>query len=243
MNRLVSLIMTVYNREKYLHEAISSVLKQTYTNFELLVWDDGSQDNSLEIALSLAEQDPRCRVIQGEHSGHSKALQSSILQSRGEFIGWVDSDDQLIPEALEETVMVLQMNPEVGLVYTNYLLINEQSCIIGEGERCKIPYSPQRILQDFMTFHFRLIRRQVFEQVGGINTDFVYAQDYDLCLRMSEVTKFFHLNRPLYLYRNHQNNISHQKHLEQAYFMNEAVAQAKKRREKVKHFPSLIVNY
>ena len=81
-----------------------------------------------------------------------------------------------------------------------------------------------------MTFHFRLIRRTVFNQVGGINTDFIYSQDYDLCLRLSEVTEVHHVNKPLYFYRAHAENISHQKRLEQIYFMEKAVSEALERR-------------
>lgn len=223
--------MTVYNREKYLEEAINSVLQQTRKDFELLIWDDASTDNSLAIAQSFSKEDSRVKVIMGEHSGHSKSLQSAIAATTGSFIGQVDSDDILCPTALDETAKVLEKNPQVGLVYTNYLAIDRHSNIIGEGERCKITYSKEQILSDFMTFHFRLIRRTVFDRVGGINTDFIYAQDYDLCLRLSEVTEVCHINQPLYLYRTHVENISHQKQLEQIYFMEKAVLQAQKRRK------------
>ena len=210
----ISLVMTVFNRERYLEEAINSVLKQTRKDFELLVWDDGSTDNSVAVAQSLSKQDPRVRVILGEHSGHSKSLQLAITATKGSFIGQVDSDDILNPNALDETAKVLEKNPQVGLVYTNYLVIDQHNNIIKEGDKCKVPYSKERILSNFMTFHFRLIRRTVFNQVGGINTDFIYSQDYDLCLRLSEVTEVHHVNKPLYFYRAHAENISHQKRLE-----------------------------
>ena len=230
----ISLVMTVYNREKYLKEAIESVLQQTRNNFELLVWDDGSRDNSVAIAQSFRKQDSRVRVIIGKHSGHSKSLKSAIAATKGSFIGQVDSDDILDPTALDETAKVLEKNRQVGLVYTNYLLIDECSRIIGEGDRCKIPYSKERILSDFMTFHFRLIRRTAFDEAGGINTNFVYAQDYDLCLRLSEITEVRHVNKPLYFYRTHVKNISHQKKLEQIYFMEKAALHALERRRLAK---------
>jgi cellulose synthase/poly-beta-1,6-N-acetylglucosamine synthase-like glycosyltransferase len=78
-------------------------------------------------------------------------------------VGWVDSDDVLAPTALRETVAVFQAQPAVGLVYTNYQVIDEQGHIKYNGRACQIPYSPDRLLLDFMTFHFRLIRRSVFE--------------------------------------------------------------------------------
>ena len=227
----ISLVMTVYNREKYLEEAINSVLQQTRKDFELLIWDDASTDNSVAIAKSFSKQDSRVRVVVGKHSGHSKSLQSAIEATKGSFIGQVDSDDILAPNALDETAKVLEQNDQVGLVYTNHLVIDPDSNIIGEGARCKVLYSKEQILSNFMTFHFRLIRRTVFDLVGGINTDFIYAQDYDLCLRLSEVTEVCHINQPLYFYRAHAENISHQKRLDQTYFMEKAVSEAKQRRK------------
>ena len=227
----ISVVMAVYNRQEYLKEAISSVLQQTWKDFELLVWDDASTDGSLAIARSFSEQDSRVRVVLGQHSGHSESLQSAIAATSRPFIGQVDSDDILHPTALEKTVKILQANPQVGLVYTNYLVIDRQGEITGEGERCKVPYSRERILSHFMTFHFRLIRRTVFNQVGGINTDFTYAQDYDLCLRLSEVTEVRHVDEPLYFYRTHTGSISQGKKQQQAYFMEKAAEDAKARQK------------
>ena len=87
-----SLVMTVYNRERYLRTAIESVLRQTKEgDFELLVWDDGSTDRSVEIACDCAQRDKRVRVVAAEHQGQTRSLKAAIAQTTGDYIGWVDS--------------------------------------------------------------------------------------------------------------------------------------------------------
>jgi glycosyltransferase involved in cell wall biosynthesis len=209
MTAAISLIITVYNRERYLSAAIESILKQTRTDWELLIWDDGSTDKSVEIARSYAKLDDRIKVVAAKHTGRGQALCDAIANTTGKYLGIVDSDDLLAPEALWETAAVLDSQPNVGMVYTDYLVIDEVGEIKGLGKRCQIPYSKDRLLVDFMTFHFRLMRREVYDAVGGIDPEFKAAQDYDLCLRLSEVTEVVQVKKPLYLYRNHQDNISH----------------------------------
>lgn len=204
----ISLIITSYNREQYLKEAIESILAQSYPYFELLIWDDGSQDNSLRLAQSYADRDTRIRVQAAPHQGLSCSLHDAVAATKYPYLGWVDSDDRLAPTALAETVAILDSQPDTGLVYTNYQNIDAAGSITGIGDRCHIPYSPRKLLVSFMTFHFRLIRRSLYNQVGGINPAFERAEDYDLCLRLSEVTQFYHLKRPLYFYRQHAGNVT-----------------------------------
>lgn len=231
----ISIVMPVYNRDRYVGAAIESILNQTSTDFELLVWDDGSTDNSLIIARHYADRDPRVRVIAAKHHGIALALKSAIAATTGTYIGSVDSDDLLAPTALEETLTILDAHPEVGLVYTNYHVIDENGQDRGLGYRCHIPYSNDRLLIDFMTFHFRLLRRCVYEQVGGINPAFERAEDYDLCLRLAEVTTVHHLERSLYYHRRHAGNVTNRQ-LEMIYWAYKASSQALKRRGLNKHY-------
>jgi glycosyltransferase involved in cell wall biosynthesis len=226
----ISLIITVYNRERYLAEAIESVLAQTRRDFELLIIDDGSTDGSVAIARRYEVQDSRVRVVAATHQGLTKTLKSAIAQTQGVYLGWVDSDDLLAPTAIEETAAVLENQPHVGMVYTDYLVIDEHSTVKGLGKRCQIPYSKERLLVDFMTFHFRLIRREVYDFVGGIDLTFTVAPDYDLCLRLSEVTEIVQIKKPLYLYRNHRENVSHTKQFEQIQGTYLAIKKALERR-------------
>ena len=116
------------------------------------------------------------------------------------------------------------------MVYTNYLEMDGDGNTQQLGKRCRTPYSKERLLVDFMTFHFRLMRRSTFELAGGIDPEFEYIEDYDLCLRLSEITEIYHLQKPLYFYRLHQGNTSKDKQLEQIVLSHKAIANALQRR-------------
>jgi glycosyltransferase involved in cell wall biosynthesis len=225
-----SIVITVKDRDRYLGAAIESVLAQTYNDFELLIWDDGSTDNSVEIARHYEKQDKRVKVLAAFHQGRARSLKAAIAATKGSYLGWVDSDDLLAPTALTQTVAILDSHQQVGLVYTDYLVIDEKDSVKGYGHRCRIPYSKERLLVDFMTFHFRLMRRSVYEMVGGIDEFFELAQDYDLCLRLSEVTEVFPLKKPLYYYRQHNQSVSSLRQVEQIMASKEVIARALVRR-------------
>jgi glycosyltransferase involved in cell wall biosynthesis len=232
----VSLLMSAYNREPFVAQAIQSVLAQTFTDFELLIWDDGSTDNTLARAREAAGGDPRVQIVAGDHAGVIHALNNLAARARGEFIGWIDSDDALAPLALAATVALLDASPDVGMVYTNYITMDEAGRQGGLGRRCQIPYSKDRLLIDFMTFHFRLIRRSIWDQVRGLDPLSETAEDYDLCLRLSEVAEIRHLPRALYIYRVHTQSISAQKRLDQIYASQRAIERALARRKMDKDY-------
>jgi glycosyltransferase involved in cell wall biosynthesis len=226
----VSLILTFHNRSPYLPQALASVQAQAYPNYELILWDDGSTDDSGKIATHHAAQDPRIRHFTAKHQGRNAALRSAHQQAEGDYLGWIDSDDRLTPATLAATVAFLEAEPDVGMVYTDHHIIDTQGNSQGYGHRCKIPYSKDRLLVDFMTFHFRLIRRESFERAGGIDPNFEAAIDYDLCLRLSEITQIKHLKVPLYEYRVHPQSMSHQSHSRQVQYAKAAVEKAIARR-------------
>lgn len=227
---LISLILTTHNRAPYLPIAITSIRNQTYPHFELILWDDGSTDDSLTLAQTYAQQDPRIRLFSAPHQGRARSLIAAHAQATGDYIGWVDSDDRLSPTAIAATAAILNHYPNIGMVYTDYRVINEHDQSQGLGSRCRIPYSRNRLLTDFMTFHFRLLRRTAYEQVGGVNASFPCAMDYDLCLKLSEVTKIHHLPQPLYDYRNHRRSISQEQQGLQIACAQRAVENALQRR-------------
>ena len=230
MKHSISLVTTVYNREKYLAEAIESVLQQTRKDFELLIWDDGSTDNSVEIARSYEKQDSRIKVVAAPHGGNGSALSNAIAQTTGKYLGWVDSDDLLEPEALEKTAEVLKNNTRVGMVYTDCFRIDEEGTMLGLDKRSQLPYSAEKMLTSFMTFHFRLIRRSVYSQVGGVLPEYDRIEDYELCLRLSEATEIQRLPKPLYKYRVHKNSISGSRQEEQGLLSVKVATEALHRR-------------
>jgi glycosyltransferase involved in cell wall biosynthesis len=237
MNPIVSLIMTAHNRQVYLQPAIESALAQTYTNFELLVWDDGSTDDSACIAHNYAQQDPRVRVISAPHQGISTSVNAAVAQTTGQYVGLVDSDDRLAPTALQDTIAILEQHPTIGMVYTDYVVIDADGKERQYGTRTQTPYSKEQLLVSFMTFHFRLLRRHLFEQVGGMDESLQYSVDYDLCLKLSEITEFHHLAKPLYFYRIHSDNqYNHQKRYQQIMCSRQALQNALERRGMAEEF-------
>jgi glycosyltransferase involved in cell wall biosynthesis len=226
----VSLITTLYNRETYLPDAIESVLSQTYPHLELILWDDGSTDDSLAICQHYAAQDPRIRVIAAPHQGRGPAVAQACAIATGKYLGLVDSDDLLAATAIAETVTYLETHPTIGMVYTDYLIMADDSSIKGYGQHCQTPYDKDLLLTSFIIFHFRLLHRSIYEQIGGFDSDFMYCQDYDLCLKVSEVTDIAQLHRPLYYYRHHTQSISCEKRVEQIFYGKQAIENALKRR-------------
>jgi len=232
----VSLLIPAYNREAFVAAAVGSVLRQTYHEFELLVWDDGSTDKTADVAERAAAGDERVKLVRAAHVGLCPSINAAAKQLTGKYFGWVDSDDAIAPNALAETVQFLDSNPDVGMVYTDYLTMDESGRVGGLGSRTKIPYSKDRLLIDFMTFHFRLMRRHIFDRVGGVDESIPGAEDYDLCLRLSEQSEIRKLARPLYFYRVHNKSISTEKRLWQIMQSKEAIARALKRRGMEENF-------
>jgi glycosyltransferase involved in cell wall biosynthesis len=229
----ISLAMTAYNHEAFVAQAIESVLAQTMGDFELIICDDASTDRTPDICREFATRDPRVTF----HSvptnlGNAAALKFAIDHTSPDvpYLAWVDSDDTLAPTALAETSAVLDASTEVGLVYTDYVVTDPQGRPRGLGKRCAIPYSRDRMLIDFMMFQFRLMRRELYDKVGGIEPNDPCAHDYDFCLRLSENTIVHHLKRPLYLYRMHPKMTSVQRRIEQITSSQDAIARALKRR-------------
>ena len=222
--------MTVYNRENYLSLALDSILTQTYPHWHLTIWDDGSTDTSPAIAREYASIDPRIHFIPAPHTGRATALRAAIAASNREYLAWIDSDDLLAPDALAATVAILDANPQFGMVYTDHSIIDDRGKTLGLGARCQIPYSKERLLIDFMTFHFRLIRREIYDLCGGIDLEFPQAQDYDLCLKISEITEIYHHPQPLYYYRVHPETISMGQKVQQTERAAHAVRNAQVRR-------------
>lgn len=226
----ISIITTVRNRERFLEAAVRSVRTQTFTDFEHILFDDGSEDGSLPLARRLAAEDPRLRVIESHHLGVVRALKKAHEHARAPLIGWLDSDDLLVETALEETRDALARDPDAGLVFTDHLLIDEHAGLIPEPPRPKPPFAPEHLLTELLTFHFRLFNRTVFDSCGGIDDSFTTAPDYDFCLRASEVCRFIHLPKPLYCYRQHPGAISSTRRFEQIENSRRAVENALIRR-------------
>ena len=226
----VSILMPVRSRVRFLEAAIRSVLTQSFADLELLVMDDGSTDGSADLADRLAAGDPRLRVLRRAARGVAPTLAELYELAVGELVGVVDSDDLLVKSAVEKCVRVLDTDPTVGVVYTQHLMMDEHERSMGIGYRSTIPFDKDRLLVEFMTLAFRLVRKDVYRASGGIDPTLPAAPDYDLCLKLSEVTTFRRIDESLYLYRVHPDMISKSRRAEQLLASRVAVERAIVRR-------------
>lgn len=230
MSPRVSVIICTHNRAPLLDRAIQSVRAQTLQDFELIVYDDGSTDDALDVARTHADADPRLRIIEAPHRGIARARAAANRLATAPLIGWLDSDDELAPACLAKTADYLDAHPGVAMVYTDHVIVDEHGSELGLGRRCAIPYSPDRMLVDFMTFHFRLFRATLYQAIGGVDESYPAAQDYDFCLRVSERASIAHLAVPLYRYHAHAGAISAARRHEQLASSARAVRAALDRR-------------
>jgi len=199
----ISIIMPVFNTDlTWLKHAIESVRAQTYRSWELCIADDGSKPGSVQAILeSYSKLEPRIRVIHREETGHISAASNSALEmATGTFIGLMDHDDELSPQALHEVVLAINRCPDVDFIYS------DEDKIKTSGQRTdpffKPDWSPERILSNMYCGHFSIYRTNLVRQIGGFRVGYEGSQDYDLCLRISEVTsKVVHIPKILYHWR------------------------------------------
>ena len=199
---LISVIIPVYNApKKYLEECIDSVLKQTYENFEICIVDDASTSEDTIECLKRYEKKEKCNVRWCNENGHiSKASNYAVEIAKGEYIALLDNDDVLDENALLENVKLLNTNNNYDLIYS------DEDKIDFDGKFCephfKPDFSPDTLLSLNYICHFTIIRKEIFDKVGGFKIGTEGAQDYDLFLRISEITtKIGHIAKVLYHWR------------------------------------------
>lgn len=184
MNNLVSVIIPVYNVEKFVLEAIRSIQNQTYKNLEIIVVDDGSVDNTFEIVKSLANQDSRIKVYKNETNLKIvKSLNRALSLANGDFIARMDGDDVSMPNRIEVLLNYLLNNPECSLVGSAYIGINE----VGESSGVSAVPTSQSMIDNTLLYsspvsHIWLAKKEAYDALGGYRADTV--EDYDFLLRM-----------------------------------------------------------
>ena len=200
---LFSLICPVYNTpEKYLRAMIASVVKQTYDNWELCIADGASTNPATRrLLLRLAESEPRIKLkLLDTNLGIGGNSNAAIELAQGEFIGLLDHDDELAPNALYEFAQLLIQNPEADIIYS------DEDKLDPEGRRCmpffKPDWSPEYFYSLMYTCHLGVYRTSLVRQIGGFHRYLDGSQDHDLVLRLIEITeKVYHIPRILYHWR------------------------------------------
>jgi len=202
----VSVYIPAYNCSKFIEEAIESVLAQTYTDFEVVVCNDGSTDSTGELLTSLYGEHKQVHILHEENRGISAATNTAINACRGEYIIQLDSDDILLPQCIEMLVEVLDTT-DYGFVYGDSYLIGAENKNLGPAYSWSM-YSRFRLLNGMFIHHPRMFRRRDFSRTTGFNETLSNAVDYEFYLSLSQITTGFHLQTPLYLYRQHASNTS-----------------------------------
>jgi O-antigen biosynthesis protein len=206
---LISIITPVFNTPAlWLREAVESVLRQAYENWELVLIDDGSTlAETVEFIGRIGARDPRIVIVRRESTGGISAASNSGLETaRGEWISLLDHDDVLEPDALFAVVKYLQDNRETDLIFSDEDKITEEGLA---APQFKPDWSPDFLLSYNYLCHFTTVRREMVERAGRFRPEFDGAQDYDLFLRVSELTnRIRHLPRILYHWRRSETSTS-----------------------------------
>ncbi len=203
MGPKVSVIIPAYNAEEYIAETLQSVFEQTYSNYEVIVVDDGSKDGTLPLLQSYAS---KVKVFSKDNGGPASARNVAINNSDGELIAFLDSDDLWFREKLETQIRFLGDHPDLGLVYTEALMARQSGDEwnierkIGFTEAptfCKLLYG------DFIPNSTVIIRRSCIEQVGLLNEsrELIAAEDYEYWLRIAKLFPIAGISQPLAYYR------------------------------------------
>jgi len=194
----VSVIIPTYNRESSVGESILSVLNQTYQNFELIIVDDGSTDNTKSVVSKI--EDARIVLVTHQiNKGASAARNTGIGTAKGELIAFLDSDDRWLPEKLKIQTDFLRSNPEYSSVSTGYYKYNSNNGFTASTPS-KLKSSWPKHLLNTMDLSFGttlLVKRTCFENVGLLDESFPRHEDWDWVLRYIEVYKHYVIDTPL----------------------------------------------
>lgn len=201
MSPRVSVLIPCYNVGRFLADAIDSVLAQTYRDFEIIVVDDGSEDNTAEVAARY----PGLRYIHNRHSGISVSRNLALAEARGEFVVFLDADDMWTPDKLEKQIAYMDSHPDCQLVYT-------RAENFFDGDPAAMTERQEEL------FHTNtdnclvtcLVRRSLYERFGGYREDYPYGEDTHWVARLwaGGVDMKHSIPEKLYLRRIHDSNIS-----------------------------------
>jgi glycosyltransferase involved in cell wall biosynthesis len=205
----VSIIIPAYNAMTYLPETVDSVLKQTYNDFEVIVVNDSSTDETEQWVSQIA--DSRVKLISQENQGAAGARNNGIGHAQGEYIAFLDADDLWEPTKIEKQVHSLDSNPEVGLVYTWVACIDEKGKSKGKMWKNDIEGNVWEKLIEHNIVEcgsVAMVRRCCFKTLGMFDQNIRFAEDWEMWIRVATSYTFAVIKKPLVYYRDHRNNKS-----------------------------------
>jgi len=208
-NPFISVVIPTYNHDKFLIESINSALVQDYDNFEVLVVDDGSTDRTGQLLSSI--NDARFRSVTKQHTGEPDTRNQGILQAKGEYILWLDSDGLLLPNALSDYVSALSQAPDADVFYADTVVFDDR------GHTMPVHHADYyyggnlvgKIIEtNLLPNPGSMVKRQLYLDLGMFNTDFGRAHDYEFWSRAVAVTRFKHIGKTSYRSRWHGSDIA-----------------------------------
>ena len=214
MTPLVSVLMPVFNAQRYLAAAAGSVLKQTFTDFELIAVDDGSTDRSLAVLQKMAAADPRVRIISRPNAGLVASLNEALAIARGQYVARMDADDRCLPTRFAQQTAYLDGHPDCVLVGTAVVIMDQNGHLIGR--MVDVAFGHDTI--DAALLHRGwpmvhpsvMMRADALRRVGAYRADTWPYEDHDLFLRLAEIGRVENLPDVLLHYRKHPASISAQ---------------------------------
>nr|WP_261920565.1 glycosyltransferase [Mergibacter septicus] len=204
---LVSIYMPVYNCEKFIQRSVDSALNQTITDLEVCIVDDGSTDNTLSILKAIYGNNPRVRIFSKENGGIASASNMAVKNCRGFYIGQLDGDDYLEPDAVEVCLKEFFKDRTLACVYTANRNVNPDGSLIANGYNWP-EFSREKFTTAMIVHHFRMFTIRAWNLTEGFNENISNAVDFDMYLKLSEVGKFKHINKICYNRVLHGNNTS-----------------------------------
>ncbi|HEY9803820.1 MAG TPA: glycosyltransferase family A protein [Leptolyngbyaceae cyanobacterium] len=218
----VSIVIPAYNAMDYLPTTLETVYQQTFTDFEVLIINDGSSDNIVDWVSHLT--DTRIRLITQENQGLTGAHNTGVIQAQGEYIAFLDADDLWEPSKLEKQVICLDKNPEVGLVDTWVMLIDEDGVSTGTVIKTNAEGNVwQQIIQcpTVVCGSSPIVRKICFQELGLFDPEMGGSSDWDMWTRIASRYNFALIKEPLTLYRQHRSSMS--KNCDRVFRENQAV--------------------
>lgn len=244
---LFSVLIANYNNGQYLEECLQSVYKQTYTNWEIVIVDDGSTDEISQTIYQKIENHPKIRVFKNKENkgcGYTKA--QCVDNAIGEFCGFLDPDDTLVPEAIE-LLMLEHLNfKSASLIYSTHFICDLHLRVKAIAQYVgQIPIGESQLTyQGPKISAFAIFKKENYLQTEGINTKLTKAVDQDLYYKLEETGPTQFINKPLYYYRHHSNSISLGTNRHKAFYQDmrakyDAVKRRKSRKTKELVFKSI----
>lgn len=194
---LVSIYIPAYNCADHIVRCVDSALNQTVVDLEVCICNDGSTDNTLDVLAKHYGNNPRVRVLTQVNGGIGRASNTAVRMTRGHYIGQLDSDDYLEPDAVELCLKEFFVDRKLACVYTTNRNVNPDGSLIAKGYNWPL-YSREKLTTAMIAHHFRMFTARSWHLTEGFDESITNAVDYDMYLKLSEVGPFKHINKISY---------------------------------------------